>query len=91
MIEAKPHHGSETKAAEPQDDATQRRAFLGRFGRFAAVTPPTIAVILAAELVPTRAIGSGLGGRRRREDDDEGDQPPPRRVGGRRGRSANDR
>ena len=41
--------------------ARRRRAFLRRFGRFAAVTPPAIAIIMTAELVPTEALASGVG------------------------------
>ena len=42
--------------AEPQDSAASaRRAMLKRLGRFAAVTPPAVTLLLAAGLLPTKA------------------------------------
>jgi len=34
----------------------KRRAALKRIGRFAAVTPPTVALLLAAESKPAKAV-----------------------------------
>jgi len=42
--------------AEAQDAvASARRAMLKRLGRFAAVTPPAVTLLLAAGLLPTKA------------------------------------
>jgi len=42
--------------AEPLDAAASaRRAMLKRLGRFAAVTPPAVTLLLAAGLLPTKA------------------------------------
>jgi hypothetical protein len=53
-----------TKAQEgPAGEEQERREVLKRLGRFASVTAPTVAVILAADGKPSRAVGSsGLTG-----------------------------
>jgi hypothetical protein len=42
-------------------DTVARRAFLARCGRFAAVTPPAIATLLAVSSVPQDAHASTIG------------------------------
>jgi len=46
---------------DPETDA-ERREFLRRAGKFAAVTPPAISLMLTATSVPAHAKGSGGGG-----------------------------
>jgi hypothetical protein len=46
------------KTPTPETDA-ERRQFLRRAGRFAAVTPPAITMMLAATTVPALAKASG--------------------------------
>ena len=41
-------------------EAADRREFLERYGRLAAITPPAIAAILTMESTPAEAAGSGL-------------------------------
>jgi hypothetical protein len=55
--------GSGPKQDGPAGEEQERREVLKRLGRFASVTAPTVAVILAAESKPGRAVGmSGLTG-----------------------------
>jgi hypothetical protein len=49
------------KTPTPETDA-ERREFLRRAGKFAAVTPPAVTLMLAATSVPANAKGSGGGG-----------------------------
>ena len=42
-------------------DREARRAFLARCGRFAAVTPPAMTMLLAASSVPQEAHASTIG------------------------------
>jgi hypothetical protein len=44
------------------DSISARREFLKRCGRFAAVTPPAMAMLLSVASVPTEAQASTLGG-----------------------------
>ncbi len=48
---------------EPADDSigTPRRVFLKKLGRYAAVTPPAVTLILAAATKPAQALPSGGG------------------------------
>jgi hypothetical protein len=48
---------SKTKDTVPAVDAS-RRATLRKLGRFAAVTPPAVALLLAAESRPANALTS---------------------------------
>ena len=54
--------GAGPKQDGPTGEEQERREVLKRLGRFASVTAPTVAVILAAESKPARAIASGLTG-----------------------------
>lgn len=58
-----PSTGVNQDQAEP-DGESDRRAFLDRCGRFAAVTPPAIAMLLSTSLT-SNAIASSAGGRGR--------------------------
>jgi hypothetical protein len=49
------------KTPTPETDA-ERREFLRRAGKFAAVTPPAVSLMLSAMSVPANAKGSGGGG-----------------------------
>ena len=54
---------STAKQDGPAGEEQERREVLKRLGRFASVTAPTVAVILAAESKPGRAVViSGLTG-----------------------------
>jgi hypothetical protein len=46
------------KTPTPETDA-ERREFLRRAGKFAAVTPPAVTLMLTATSVPANAKGSG--------------------------------
>jgi hypothetical protein len=50
-------------------DGEERRQFLLRYGRFAAVTPPAITMLLAASSVPREAHASTIGHGRGHEND----------------------
>ena len=55
--------GSTPTQDGPAGEEQERRQVLKRLGKYAAVTAPTVAVILAAETKPARAtIGSGITG-----------------------------
>ena len=47
---------NKTKPAEASATDEARRAALRRLGRFAAVTPPAVALLLAANTRPTNAL-----------------------------------
>ncbi len=53
---------SKPKAAPAPETKEERRQFLERIGKYAAVTPPAITMMLAASTVPAYAKGSGHGG-----------------------------
>jgi hypothetical protein len=62
-MEAMPMTGKDHKASQQQPTADagvdqNRRATLSRLGRFAAVTPPAVALILAARTKPALAATS---------------------------------
>jgi hypothetical protein len=62
-----------TEPPTPQstaDDRTARRDFLIRCGRFAAVTPPAMTMLLATSSIPRDAYASTIG----RHGDDEDNQ-----------------
>jgi len=50
---------NEAPAPETKEE---RRQFLERIGKYAAVTPPMITMMLTASTVPAYASGSGHGG-----------------------------
>ncbi len=55
---------------QPSKDSTvdqSRRAMLRRLGRFAAVTPPAVTLILAARAKPALAAPSGVSSRQFKE------------------------
>jgi len=55
---------------QPSKDSTvdqSRRATLRRLGRFAAVTPPAVTLILAARAKPALAVASGVSSRQFKE------------------------
>ena len=56
---------NETPASETKEE---RREFLSRIGKYAAVTPPVITMMLTVSTVPAYAKGSGGGG-----EDDQGE------------------
>jgi hypothetical protein len=55
-------------ALEPRE-GEDRRKFLAACGRFAAVTPPTITLLLSTSLTSTAIAHSGAG----RDSDDQGE------------------
>ncbi len=58
MNEGLPVNGSRQEDA---DQESARRAFLKRCGRFAAVTPPAMTMLLAVASTPTEARASTIG------------------------------
>ncbi len=53
-----PADDNESPVSESQDAVESRRPVLRRFGRLAAVTAPTIALLLAAKSKPAVAVTS---------------------------------
>ena len=47
--------------SQDQQDQDARREFLKKCGRFAAVTPPAMALLLSVASVPTQARASTIG------------------------------
>jgi hypothetical protein len=50
-----------TPPLEKSESADARRDFLKRAGRFAAVTPPAMALLLSTATVPKQAFASSIG------------------------------
>jgi len=50
-----------SKAPPPDDEATDRREFLARCGRFAIVTPPAVTLLLSTSLTSEAIAKSGGG------------------------------
>ncbi len=46
---------------DSKDPIAERREFLKRCGRFAAVTPPAMALLLSVSSVPQEAFASSIG------------------------------
>jgi hypothetical protein len=53
--------GDKTTTPPDGQDQDDRRDFLKRCGRFAAVTPPAMALLLSVASVPTQARASTIG------------------------------
>jgi hypothetical protein len=53
---------SKPNEAPAPETKEERRQFLQRLGKYAAVTPPAITMMLSATTVPAHARGSGGGG-----------------------------
>ncbi len=53
-----PVDDNKTPASQAQETSESRRPVLRRFGRLAAVTAPTVALLLAAKTKPAVAITS---------------------------------
>jgi hypothetical protein len=54
------------------DSISARREFLKRCGRFAAVTPPAMAMLLSVASVPTEAHASTWGGNNNNQGHNQG-------------------
>lgn len=62
--------GAQNEAQAPETKE-ERRQFLERIGKYAAVTPPVITMMLTASTVPAYAVGSNAG----EGNGDEGGDP----------------
>jgi hypothetical protein len=66
QVTTKPEDATNSKAR------TDRRAALKKLGRFAAVSAPTVTLLLATQVKPTRAQGISGGGSSRQFKNQEG-------------------